>query len=491
MGSKRIKRQKANIIILSLVLLVLLCIYGALAAESGREARKTAASLTLFDVKSSDLTSVEIKNGDDETKLKKENGKWSLADSDAPLDNDKVTKLLKQLAPLKAQTLVNSKTDSSSLDDYGLNSPEISISISSGDKSVNVSLGNYDKKSGVYVMDEKDRNKVFLFSKEFYTAADIRSNDLIQVEAFPKMYMENGLSIVVKKDGKEVVHAERDTSEESEYSRYRGWHMVVPYEGYAGSWQNIRAYFAKFNYMKFSKCWDYSPSEDDLKKYGLDVPEYEADLKYTDDDGKEYHIDLLVGKEASKGNYYAKNADSDPVWILPDTFIKSFMDIEPSISAADIFLTTDLSKDQKFILRDGNESIEYTFDRTEKDNAVIPTPNPNVVVIETPDPGQYEYDFNVSCDGKDIDGKKFIDTYQKIKDIKAVGEIDDSKIEGPDETIYSMSVTDDNGSTHTADFLNYDGVNFYRVRVDGKMFFLANKPDVDSLARELEGFIGS
>lgn len=95
------------------------------------------------------------------------------------------------------------------------------------------------------------------------------------------------------------------------------------------------------------------------------------------------------------------------------------------------------------------------------------------------------YDYYVKLDGKSVDQETFRTTYQTVfGNLVYRRPISDKQKVTGNKSVGTITIkTDDR--TLKLEFLPYDSVNFYRIKVDGQCHFLVDKNVADKVFEKL------
>ena len=252
-------------------------------------------------------------DGRDVCRLEKTN-KWILStDSSFPLGQETAKDLAEKLKVIDAMKLVTA--DPESLDEYGLASPALKITVTLDDgRDVIYSFGDKDMySSGNYFVSSLE-NSVYLVD---YRLAESFPDDvygLIDVEELPDLAMFDSLRIKSEKADISIVKSGEqytisDGSEEKSVPDEKAEEIHVA----AGS-------------LQFDKCVNYKAEYDG---YGLDKPSYTLEFKYSPVDGDseepvESSLILKIGAQ-NGDDYFACADDSEMIYTINGSVIETLL----------------------------------------------------------------------------------------------------------------------------------------------------------------------
>lgn len=417
------------------------------------------------------------------------------------------------------------------LDEYGLDKPTLVVTVTSDDNTkVELTIGDSLGVGSGYYAKLADKNTVYAVSEGIYSAFNHTQTEMISIEEFPVITTTNITNISVTKDNNPIFKADYDQSA-ADAGEYNAWNISKPYKTIQkGNPTNFDSYFESYSSVSLSECVDYKGS--DLSKYGLDNPSATIDLSYytettensanmeedsvstdmtsdtstTSTSGEEastneekqeattvrtdHKVKILVGDKNDDGEYYIQvKADGreyeNAVYTIATSAIDAMLDINPYDYVNNLVQLVDITSLDHLTVQANGKT--YTL-------AVTPNPDKKTETKDEADDSQDSVSSDEVSDslyyynGNKVEEKEFKNLYQDLIGITTVGEI---KKEVSDSTpVYEFDFTRNSDSLEElhVSYLPYDGVNFYRVSINGEENFLVEKAAVDKIIKELTEF---
>ena len=233
----------------------------------------------------------------------------------------------------------------------------------------------------------------------------------------------------------------------------------------------------------------YKATSSDKKKYGLDKPSYVVDVSYytvegdstdqnsTTDESKQKKTDHVyqfsVGKKDKSGdNYYVSIHGEKGIYRMSAETIDGIVAVTPMNMLCNTPHKTNVDTLQEITLTQNGKTHKIVMTKKEVKNA-ISEDNSKV------------YDYYVKLDDKSVDQETFRTTYQTVfGNLVYRRPISDKQKVTGNKSVGTITLkTDDR--TLKLEFLPYDGVNFYRIKVDGQCHFLVDKNVADKVFEKL------
>lgn len=510
-------RQAVTLIILCVLMVAAICLYVFVPkGKDESEDEETAKTTNVVNIEKDQVVSIRLNGKErEELTLTRENDAWKLADlPEAPVNSDAVDSMLGAISPVVA--VKELELDSSRLSEYGLDEPPMTVVLTTSDgqeyefklgQTVPVTGGNYGTYSG--------GDKLYAFQDTFYNAFDVKENSLIEKEEIEEINGDYLTTISVKNKGEETFRAEV-VPDEKKVDAYTNWVITKPYaKPLAGSstedWKTLQGYFTSVTLGELIeyKCKDF-------KKYGLDQPISEVNVKYFNvkdgyeepqetaspdgasdtstvnkntnkaneipdkyKDNKGYR--LFFGKKTDDGDYYVRPDGSDSVYTMSGESAENML-LADAYTYMDHCVYSTLATDlEGYDVTIGDKRISVTHS-TEKADA------------EDASDGESETkkDKNVwTLNGTRVPDEKeedFLRPYSKQYLLEFTSFAKKSvkkKTEKPVMTI----VFHEKGRDVTVKYLPYDGTNFYQVDKNGMDYFLVDKRSVDDMVSAFESLL--
>ena len=262
----------------------------------------------ILEVPSDTVSSLSWTCNDSSLSFTKQDGAWSYdADPTLPVDPDKIDQLLKLFEEFGVSFVIE---EPESLDQYGLDKPECTVSFTADGRDYTLKLGGFSTMDSERYVSIDDGN-VYLVTTDPLSAFDKTADDFIRSDEVPKLSSANSISI-----GGSSVQAfdiSYDPDNELSYSDEDVYYCGgTPLDA-----ESVTAYLDAVGSVDLGSCTDHSFTDDKLSDYGLDKPYLTVSVNYdkTDDNGKKTgetgDISFAVGidpNDASKLSLSDSNA---------------------------------------------------------------------------------------------------------------------------------------------------------------------------------------
>lgn len=153
-------------------------------STSATEAKMSETEAETVDVTSfatDDVTGVTVQYNGQTTNLQKLNNKWQNTDKNtAEIDTDKVTSFLTSFTKIKAAEKI---ADAKDLSKYGLDKPAAVVTITTYNKTIKISLGNYNSMIQKYYLELGTEPTVYTVSSDVFDACKKTAADFEKTAA--------------------------------------------------------------------------------------------------------------------------------------------------------------------------------------------------------------------------------------------------------------------------------------------------------------------
>lgn len=524
------KKKKAGTLLILLGVLILMILLYLLVMNKNKseEEEVTDDTITLSSIDADTVTEISYTwNGTTLTYMKSNDTWVDKSDTKAPINQDNITNMLSQVASLSADKIVVKDTED--LAEYGLEDPALVVKLSCEDGTTfELNLGDTLGVGTGYYAKLPNESTVYSVGSGIYSAFNYTQTQMLEIEEFPTITATNITNINVEKNGTDIFKADYDQSA-ADAGEYYAWKISKPYNTIQkGDPTKFDSYFENYSSVSLSECVDYMGT--DLSKYGLDNPSATIDLSYytetTEDSTSttkdnadttgdtstdsttdtqadtsttvrtDYKLTILVGDKNDDGEYYVQvKADErdyeNAVYTIATSSIDAMLDITPYDYVTSLVQLVDITSLDSLTVKAGGETYAL---------AVTPNPDKETETKEDADDSEKsdssdEESEEVSdnlyyYNGNKVDETAFKNLYQELIGITTSGDI---KKEVSDSTpVYEFDFTRNSDSLEDlhVKYLPYDGVNFYRVSINGEENFLVEKAAVDKVIKELIEFTG-
>lgn len=536
------KKRKAGTLLILLGVLVLMILLYLLVMNKNKneEEEVTEDTITLSSIDSDTVTEISYTLNGTTLTYMKANDTWvDKSDTKAPINQDTITNMLSQVTSLSADKIV--VEDPEDLSEYGLEDPALVVNLTCEDGTTfELNIGDTLAIGTGYYAKLPDNNTVYSVTSGVYSAFNYTQTQMIEVEEFPTITTTNITNINVVKDGTNIFKADYDQSA-ADAGEYYAWEISKPYSTVQkGDPTKFDSYFESYGSVSLSECVDYKGT--DLSKYGLDNPSATIELSYytettedststTEDEADttgdaltdsttdsevesttteeedtqeattvrtDYKVTILVGDKNDDGEYYVQvKSDGreykNAVYTIATSSIDAMLDITPYDYVTNLVQLVDITTLDKLTVKANGET--YTLAVTpnpdkDKDMDTKKEADDSEESDSTDEESEVVSDSLYYYNGIKVEETAFKNLYQELIGITTSGEI---KKEVSDSTpVYEFDFIRNSNffeELHIK-YLPYDGVNFYRVSINGEENFLVEKAAVDKVIKELTEFTG-
>ena len=317
-------KERRTITILSAILAVLSAALLIVLGMKYREARAAedpdAPVPGYVDTQSGEFTSLRYSNGAATLSFVQDaNGAWIWADDSAfPLDDTTITTILDTLSAMTPQQTL---TAPESLEEYGLDDPDVSLTAGTADgKTFTVAFGKTttDGKS-YYTMLNDDTSTIYIFSGELRRLLDAPIYDMMELPQLPDLNGLDLLSITIQGPAEKnstaspvVLAAVRPDGQDEEATwRYDGANVTDD--------KSVQALLEDLYALSVARCVDYRPSEKAASLCGFDAPDAQVSIRYRTGEDAEQTLEFSIGKPLSDGSGRYGRIGADPTIYLFST----------------------------------------------------------------------------------------------------------------------------------------------------------------------------
>jgi len=257
----------------------------------------------------------------DSTVLKKDKDGWKITEPlTAAAQDSEATGIASALSQLEMQRVVDENP--TSLVEYGLGAPRIEVQFKAeGDKDFKILQIGQKTPAGANLFAKRGAEKR-VFTVPSY-----------QESTFNKSTFDLRDKTAIKFDRDKVDHIEVTADNKTLELAKSGsdWKLVKPMQAASDS-SAVEGLIGKLQSAQMKSIVTESPSEADLKKYGLDKPAATATLSLGS-----AKASLLVGGKSADGALYAKDASKPTVMTLDATLLDDFKKASDEYRRRDLF----------------------------------------------------------------------------------------------------------------------------------------------------------
>lgn len=311
-------RQTRTLVLLGAAVAVCAAGYAALRLWNQRQAEADDAVhlTTLTQATSFSFTN---QNGDFSFTQSQEEGWQRTDDPDFPADQDALDSLVNQALSL---TAVRTISDPEGLSSYGLDDPQLTLTLSDGTDTFSLLVGDaFD--SYYYAQVSGQGDTVYTISTELPAALDVTLDDLMALAQFPVLSQDNITSLTWTSAQAnltlecETVEAEADSgdastdsSADSETETTQVW--LANGVEVDQSNADFISLMAQMSQLSFSGCYDYHGQAQTRTDCGLDDPTGVLTVSY----GDGQTMTLTLGALDETGSAWYALLDEDPIIYL-------------------------------------------------------------------------------------------------------------------------------------------------------------------------------
>ena len=244
------------------------------------------------------VTNIGWKYSTEVSFTKTENGWVNDADSVFPTNEQVIEDMLHILSEISATQTIEAPED---LEQYGLNFPFCTITVTADGKTYNLVLGDQNSFNGQRYFTNGDGN-VYMVANEIASYFDFGPEGVLEMEQIPSLDALVNLKVETQDRTYEISCI---TESNKTYSTHYKWFMGDKVLDTELTEEMLDIFYA----LEWKECVDYNAT--DLAQYGLDKPSAVATVTYLQD--KTFVLE--IGTENDKGAY-ARIAGSNMVYYV-------------------------------------------------------------------------------------------------------------------------------------------------------------------------------
>lgn len=360
------KKQQRLALLLGVLIAVSALTFAVMKREEHKEIIKNTPA-TVLEMK--DIDSVSWDYDGSSYAFRKENSGWVYeADEAFPVDEEKMADLLEQFASMGAAFTIEEVED---YGQYGLTDPVCTITLTQGNRTAEIRLGDYSQMDSQRYASLGDGN-VYLLSHDPLEEFDTDLSGLIrQDKTIPDSVTVENIAV---SGGDSYSRDENGVSLDDDDVYFRDS------DGAALDTDRVDAYVRKLQILELTDYVTYNASEQELKDCYLDTPAKTITVTYTPDeeDAQAQTFTLHLGKEPDKGEdepgqAYARVGDSPILYRMDsDTYDKLMACDYNDLRHQRVFYADFAQADSLTVTLDG-VTTEFTYgvpEDSEDQNAV-------------------------------------------------------------------------------------------------------------------------
>lgn len=299
------KKTKKLLLLFGIFLLLLGILFGIQVGDKRQEQKaaeeKEAAKIYVTDLKNVSEVRYDVGNG--EFGFAKQNDKWIFTeDSDFPLKQSVPEQIIDTFGKLEAQRELK---DGDSLEAYGLKNPSYTVCLTTTDGTqTTLQFGNAVDDS--YYLTVEGTDRVYTVASGVLDELQYTMDELAQFDTYPEIGSGNLLKETITENGKTTTY---DSEKEEDA-------------------ENIAAVAGGLGAVKLDTAAEYSVSDEDLPKFGLDEKaRITVEVTYKANDIEDA-MTLYIGNTNGSDKRYVMINDSRIVYLISDEVCKNILNVD-------------------------------------------------------------------------------------------------------------------------------------------------------------------
>lgn len=472
--------KKLFVLLLALVILTGVTLLVAHLVPDEDESTAEDTSYIIFSLDPDQVTQLSWTYEDSTVTLTKdENSNWSYPDDEAfPLDASYPDAMVQALKEVSATKTIESPEN---LADYGLEEAACAISVTAGDSTYELRIGDETGLGGQRYLSLGDGN-VYLVDADLLEDFSLGLYDIVSMESIPSMTDLTSVSIETTSGTLTLDYLEDSGLA---YSDQYTWFWNQDGEETPLDTDLAEDLVSTVTGLTWNACVDYQADEDSLGTYGLDIPAATITVEYT---------------ESTQVETNETDENGDPIYETqetPATFVPELGDYDGDTcyarisgssmvyrvdgTVADTLLAAqgeDLLP-QDVVLMDWSDvtSVEINLDGTTYSLE-------KTVQEETDEDGNTTETYVYQLDGQTVD---ITDALDSIQDLEVTGS-DTDATPGTEELAFTFYQDKENFPTVTLVFSQYDSSSCL-VTLNGESRLLVSRTDLLDLVDTLQDLL--
>lgn len=298
------KRTKKLLLLIAIFLLLLLVLFGVRLLnkkqEEKQEEEAEAAKVYVTDL--TDVSEVSYNVGNGDYTFAKQDDEWVYTEEeDFPLKQSVPEQIVDTFSRLEAERELK---DGDELEAYGLDEPAYTVSLTteSGEQTV-LDFGNAVGDS--YYLTVKDSGLVYTVSASVLDELQYTKDEMAQFDTYPTIGSGNLVKETITENGVTTTY---DSENEDDT-------------------ENIAAVAGGLGAVTLDTAADYSVSDADLPKYGLDEDARITVKAYYKEDDVEEELILYIGKENGSEQRYVMMNNSRIVYLISNAVCDNILNV--------------------------------------------------------------------------------------------------------------------------------------------------------------------
>ncbi len=449
-------KRKRNLKVLAIILVVLCVIIGIEKVVTHHVDSINTTDEVILAIDPDALTSLAISYDEGSLLLSNIDGVWHDGDDeDFPISQDTVAEFLSNFTDVHATFIIEDVSDYSQ---YGLSSPQCTVTLGSDSGDIIVSIGSYSTMDEQRYISIGDGN-VYMLAEDILEIITTDREDFMANDEIPEFDTLTEL-VVSGNASMDIIYDEEGVYT---YTDSYNYYMVSGSSYLALSDSLVSSYLSMFSGLNLTDYVTYTASSDDLSPYGLDNPDYSFTIT-ADADGESITFTLHISQieEASEDaedettvTSYFRLGDSEIVYYISDSYYSTLADI----SYDSLRPTEVVSLDWSQVTQ-----VSFTLDGSTYDVQI----SENEIENEDDDTTEIEYVGLIGDETIDID------TLMSTIDALAIDSFDSSASFKTQEFAMTIYLDNDDYPSVSVKAYQYDG-DYCVILVDNQTIGLATR----------------
>jgi|GEM_PF-3846444 len=498
--TKSSKKKKKNFVIMSLLLIFLsislvIVTFAFKEDEAGEEETETINALK---IDSNGIEGLHFETANLDAAFSKKDKVWKYdQDEDFPADSTLISSMIVKASNIVATRKITDISDN--LNDYGMNDPILSITLTSSDSvDTQITVGSQNKISSEYYLRINAEDIIYTIDSALVSAYSADLYDLAELETIPTLSGDTISSINIQ-NGSNLFEIINDGEYGKDMQGASTWYLKSPFEYLRGiesyKFDDYLTILENFAYYKLAA---YNITEDDLKAYGLYDSQRYIDIIYGSSDN-EKKLRLSIGNVDESESYYyvylvqyegLSISQSKRIYLMTSDTVASIINFNPMdyMFKQVIYTKLDDLDTAKIIInkKTYNINVKEIKDESSTEEATAEEETTdNTTSIQH---SNKTLEFYVN--DKKVDETKFRDFYKEFIAISCENIIFDKEDEVDGEAYMTVELIRNSEPFKkiTAEYISHD-VGYYQVKVNGATDFLVNKTVIGKIAETLEELV--
>lgn len=357
------KRGKKFLILLAALVILIGAALAAPLLTPDTQEEEPETAVTVFTVDTTAITELSWTYGEETLTFGFKDEQWYYTqDSTFPVDSSYLETMAANLAEIVAEKTIEAPEN---LEDYGLLRPTCTVTVTAGDTTTELLLGDSTAVDGLRYVSIGD-GKVYLADNSLYSCFQYGLYDLIRYETIPAMDTVTELSVNASS---QALHLQYLEDSGLAYSDSYVWFTENNGELRAVDTELTQTFLASITGMTWDSCANYNADEAALESYGLAEPAIVAEIHYTQtaEEGAEpeeltFTVELGTGTDSQ---CYARIKGSNMVYLIDDSIADALLYTTYAELQPDEVLSMDWETVASVTVTLDGES--YEFERTLKE----------------------------------------------------------------------------------------------------------------------------